>query len=160
GIGRAIALRLAGQGHEVVVGYRDAEDDAQAVVEEVRARGAPAIACRVDIADSVSVTSFFDTAAAWGPLTGVVANAGAVRAVGPLKDLDPGEIKTDLEVNLLGAVLTCQAAIGQFSALGGAIVTIGSAAAPSAGPGTYVHSAGDWAVVEILTRRLARGWAA
>lgn len=156
GIGRAIALRLAGQGHDVVVGYRDAKDDALAVVEEVRAQGAQAIACRVDIADSVSVTGFFDTAAAWGPLTGVVANAGAVRAVGPLKDLDPGEVKADLEVNLLGAVLTCQAAIGHLSALGGAIVTIGSAAVSSASPGTYVHYAAAKAGVEALTRGLAR----
>lgn len=156
GIGRAIALRLASDGHRVTLGYvRDAEA-ASAVVEEIMAAGGSARAREVDVTDAASVARFLADAASAGPLTGVVANAGAVRAVGPLADLDPEDLSRDLEVNLLGAVLTCRAAIPQLEATGGAIVTISSAAATLGSPGTYVHYAAAKAGVEALTVGLSK----
>jgi 3-oxoacyl-[acyl-carrier protein] reductase len=42
GIGRAVAVTLAGQGRRVVVHYNASEDEAQEVVEEIEASGGKA----------------------------------------------------------------------------------------------------------------------
>lgn len=109
GIGRAIALRLASEGHDLVLAAADA------------------------------------------PITGIVANAGAIRATGRLVDLDPADIEADLRVDLLGTILTCQAAIPALAETRGAIVTIGSGAVSSGSPGTYVHYAAAKAGVAVFT---------
>lgn len=156
GIGKAIALRLAADGHDVVVGFRSDASAANAVVQQILTSGRTAAAISVDITDPDSVAAFFAEASSIGSLTGVVANAGRVQAVGALVDLDPVELRRDLEVNLLGAVLTCQAAIPYLAATGGAMVTIGSAAVTSGSPGSYVHYAAAKAGVEALSRGLAK----
>ncbi|MBB2976843.1 NAD(P)-dependent dehydrogenase (short-subunit alcohol dehydrogenase family) [Microbacterium endophyticum] len=55
--------------------------------------------------------------------------AGAVRGAGRLIDLDPAELKHDLEVNLLGAVLTSRATVEHLAESAGSLGLIGSAAA-------------------------------
>lgn len=163
GIGRAIALRLAAEGHNVVLGYTSDAEAAEGVVAEIRALGRGCHAYRVDIADAASVRAFFATASEltelgteFGPITGVVANAGAIRATGPLVELDPADIEADLRVNLLGTILTCQAAIPVLAKSRGSIVTIGSAAVASGSPNTYVHYAAAKAGVAVFTEGLAR----
>lgn len=163
GIGRAVALRLAAEGHNLVLGYASDAAAADAVASEIRALGRACLVFQVDIADAASVQTFFAAAAAatesedgLGPITGVVANAGAIRATGPLAELDPADIEADLRVNLLGTILTCQAAIPALTTSRGSIVTIGSAAVVSGSPHTYVHYAAAKAGVAVFTQGLAR----
>lgn len=188
GIGRAVALRLAADGHNLVIGYARDAAAADAVASEIRALGRACRVFQVDVADAASVRAFFaeaeaatTTAAAsatatttvaatgtetataavspgatLGPITGVVANAGAIRATGRLAELDPADIEADLRVNLLGTILTCQAAIPSLTTSRGSIVTIGSAAVASGSPNTYVHYAAAKAGVAVCTEGLAR----
>ncbi|MET9934382.1 SDR family oxidoreductase, partial [Streptomyces sp. NPDC006324] len=141
GIGAAICLRLAGEGHDVVIGYRSDAEAAKGVAEKVRALGRKAVAVAVDTADAADVDRLFDTAAAHlGPVTGLVNNAGVSGPVGPLADADPEGMRKALEVNILGYLLCARRAIGDMTA-GGAIVNISSSAATLGSPGTYVHYA-------------------
>lgn len=156
GIGAAITRRLASDGYAVAIGYRAESTAAQALADELRARGVIAGTFKVDITDPASLASFLDDASEMGQLVGVVANAGAVAAVGPLATLDPLAIRRDIEVNFLGPVLTSQAAAARLSATGGSIVLIGSAATTSGSPGTYVHYAAAKSGVATLTVGLAR----
>ena len=55
GLGRAIALRLAGAGAAVAVNYRAQAEAAEAVVREIEARGGRALAVQADIADAAQV---------------------------------------------------------------------------------------------------------
>ncbi|MEB4616104.1 SDR family NAD(P)-dependent oxidoreductase, partial [Leucobacter sp. M11] len=110
----------------------------------------------VDITDAESLSAFFGTAAALGPLGGIVANAGAVRAVGPLETLSVADIRHDLDVNLLGAVLTARAAIPHFRSRGGSLVFVGSAAATLGSPNSYVHYAAAKAGVAALSLGLSK----
>lgn len=156
GIGAAIARRLAKEGYGVLVGYHANQDAAEEIVRELRAEGATASAHNVEITDPGSLDTFLDAAEAAGQLIGVVASAGAVSAVGPLTTLDPSELRRDVEVNLLGAVLTCRAAAPRLARTHGSIVLLGSAATTSGSPGAYVHYAAAKAGVATLTVGLSK----
>ncbi|WP_336661903.1 SDR family NAD(P)-dependent oxidoreductase [Leucobacter sp. USHLN154] len=160
GIGAAIAERVAVDGHDVLIGYRSNEDAASKVAERIRSLGCEAATARVDITDPKSIEEFLDAGQELGPLTGLVAAAGEVWAVGALVDLDPADLKKDLEINLLGAVLTARAAISRLTGTRGSIVLIGSAAATLGSPGTYVHYAAAKAGTAALTVGLSKELAA
>ncbi|WP_241522033.1 SDR family NAD(P)-dependent oxidoreductase [Arthrobacter pityocampae] len=150
GIGAAVVDRLAADGHDVVIGYRNNRAAAEEAARRVEAQGRSVVIAAVDVTDPTSLDDFFRAGQVLGQLTGVVAAAGAVRAVGPLVDLAAADIQRDLEVNLLGAVLTSRAAIGHLAVARGSLVLIGSAASTLGSPGTYVHYAAAKAGVAAL----------
>ncbi|UYQ77266.1 SDR family oxidoreductase [Glutamicibacter sp. JL.03c] len=156
GIGAAIAQRVAQAGHHVAIGYRSNEEAAQDVAQEVRALGQQAMALQLDVTDPGSVSQFFSASQGLGTLRGVVASAGAVQAVGSLQELDPEEIRGDLEVNLYGAILTAREATRYLAATQGSLVLIGSCAATLGSPGTYVHYAAAKAGIAALSLGLSK----
>src|SRR5689334_17313373 len=77
GIGRAVAVRLARDGHDVAVGYATGAEPAEGVADEVRALGRRAIAVGGDLADPAAADALVDAAeAGLGPVEILVANAG------------------------------------------------------------------------------------
>jgi 3-oxoacyl-[acyl-carrier protein] reductase len=77
GIGRAIALRLAADGHDVAVGYAARAESAEEVAAEIRAAGRRAIVAGADLADPAASDALVDEVeAALGPVDVLVANAG------------------------------------------------------------------------------------
>ncbi|WP_369217205.1 SDR family NAD(P)-dependent oxidoreductase [Streptomyces flavofungini] len=162
GIGAAVSVRLAGDGHDVVVGYRSDEGAAEKVAEAVRAAGRRGVAVRVDTADEADVERLFDTAAErLGPVTGLVNNAGVSGPVGPLAEAGAEGMRRALEVNVLGYLLCARRAVRDMTAHGGgAIVNISSVAATLGGPGEYVHYAAAKGAVDTLTVGLSKEVAA
>ena len=80
GIGRAIALELARRGMAVVVNYRSAETEAQAVAAEVRALGVDCLCLQADVADPDQARGLIrDVQAQWGRVDVLVNNAGITR---------------------------------------------------------------------------------
>lgn len=78
GIGRAIALRLAADGHDVVVHCRARVDAAEAVAQEVRALGRSARVLVFDITEREACARLISAdIEAHGAYAGVVCNAGA-----------------------------------------------------------------------------------
>jgi NAD(P)-dependent dehydrogenase (short-subunit alcohol dehydrogenase family) len=150
GIGAAVVRRLAADGHRVVIGYRAAADRAQALAREV-----DGIAVRAEVSDEADVDALFDAAAALGPVTGVVINAGITSPVGPLAQLRVEDLRRVVDVNVIGALLCARRAARDLQA-GGAIVSISSAAATLGSPGEYVHYAASKAAVDAMTIGLAK----
>jgi NAD(P)-dependent dehydrogenase (short-subunit alcohol dehydrogenase family) len=75
-LGRAMALYLAGRGHDVAVHYSASRDEAEAVAAEIRAMGRRAQTFQADLLDETQVQALIPTAtAALGPLTVLVNNA-------------------------------------------------------------------------------------
>jgi 3-oxoacyl-[acyl-carrier protein] reductase len=109
-VGRQIALTLAAEGATVAINYRKSSSEAEAVVAEIRAQGGKANAYQGDIADRASVQGMIDKIVAdHGGLNIVVNNAGlAIRK--PFKDTTPQEWRSQIDVNLLGAIHLCHAA--------------------------------------------------
>ncbi|HOZ34200.1 MAG TPA: SDR family oxidoreductase [Tabrizicola sp.] len=75
-LGRAMALYLAGRGHDVAVHYASSASEAEAVVAEIRAMGRRAQAFQADLLDETQVQALIPAVtAALGPLTVLVNNA-------------------------------------------------------------------------------------
>jgi NAD(P)-dependent dehydrogenase (short-subunit alcohol dehydrogenase family) len=75
-LGRAMALYLAGRGHDVAVHYASSANEAEAVVAEIRAMGRRAQAFQADLLDEAQVQALVPAVtAALGPLTVLVNNA-------------------------------------------------------------------------------------
>lgn len=76
-LGRAIALYLAGRGHDVAVHYATSSKDAESVVNEVTALGQNAVALQADLLDETTVQNLLPraTEALGGPITCLVNNA-------------------------------------------------------------------------------------
>ncbi len=80
GIGRAIALRLARAGHDIVLHCRSRRDQAEAVQAEIQAMGRSARILQFDIADRAACRRELDAdVEAHGAYYGVVCNAGLTR---------------------------------------------------------------------------------
>jgi glucose 1-dehydrogenase len=156
GIGAALCRRLAADGHDVAIGYRNDRQAAEAVAEQARAAGAAAVALRLDTAVEADVERFFDEAAELlGPATGLVNNAGVTSKGGPLAELRTEDLRRVVDVNLVGYLLCARRAARDFSA-GGAVVNVSSAAATIGSPGEYVHYAATKAATDALTLGLAK----
>jgi NAD(P)-dependent dehydrogenase (short-subunit alcohol dehydrogenase family) len=121
GIGRAIALRLAGAGHPVVAAARTRDQ-----VEATAAAAAGVVPLVADVAVEAEVERIAAAAAELGPLEIWVNNAAVADRVA-FADLDPPAWDRVLGVNLRGAFLGCRAAWRLMLASGGGvIVNIGS----------------------------------
>ncbi|MEU8183656.1 SDR family oxidoreductase [Micromonospora sp. NPDC049044] len=155
GIGAATARRLAQAGHHLALCYRRDDTAAAAVLADLRAAGAQAIAVRADTTDPDQVNELFDAAAQLGPLTGLVNNAGVTSLIGPFTDLRVEDLRRVVDVNLVGYVLCAQQAARRLTD-GGAIVNVSSAAATLGSPGEYVHYAAVKAATDTLTVGLAK----
>ena len=100
GIGRAIALRLARDGHDVVVHCRSRREEADAVAAEIAALGRQARVLQFDVTDrEAAAASLLADIEAHGCYYGVVCNAGLARdntfAAMPPEDWDL-VVNTDL----------------------------------------------------------------
>ncbi|MDK1474541.1 SDR family oxidoreductase [Streptomyces sp. 549] len=161
GIGAAVALRLARDGHAVGVAYERDADAAERVAAAVRAEGGRALAVRADTAREPEVDALFDAVTRdLGPVTGLVANAGITGPLGRFTETSTADMRRVIDVNVLG-VLYCarRAALAmsrRHGGTGGAIVTVSSAAATTGSPGEYVHYAASKAAVDALAVGLAR----
>ncbi len=166
GIGRAIALALAGAGFDVALNGLERDADLENAVTEVRALGAAAVAVTGDIADIDSHEAMLDAAEqALGPLTTLVNNAGvSVLRRADLLDVTPESYDRCQRVNTRGTFFLTQAfarrllARERDPAIHHAIVTISSsnARAVSIARGEYcVSKVGVAMTAKLFAVRLA-----
>ncbi|WP_026868454.1 SDR family oxidoreductase [Inquilinus limosus] len=163
GIGAAIARRAARDGWAVAVNYRVDAAAAGAVVTEIDAAGGRAIAVPADASREEEIRALFDDAeAAFGPVQGLVNNAGITGRNGVLADLEAETLRRVVDVNLVGPILCAREAVRRFRAAGtkGAIVSLSSIAAQTGSPGEYVHYAATKGAIESFTIGLGRELAA
>ncbi|WP_329245431.1 glucose 1-dehydrogenase [Streptomyces sp. NBC_01478] len=158
GIGAATCLRLAADGHDVVVGYLGDARAAEDVAEAVRRTGARSVCVQGDTSVEADVERLFAAAERQlGPVTGLVNNAGVTGPFGRLADADPADLRRVVEVNLLGTLLCSRRAAQVMAARGnGVIVNVSSSAAALGSPGDHVHYAATKAAVDTLTLGLAQ----
>lgn len=109
-VGREISLALAAEGATVAVHHRSSAEEANAVVAEITKAGGKAKAYQADIADRAAVQAMVQAVVAdHGGLNVLVNNAGlAIRK--PFKDTTPEEWRSQIDVNLVGAIQLCHAA--------------------------------------------------
>ena len=161
GIGAAICTMAAARGYDVAVNYQSNAAAAAAVVEACRAAGAKAVALQGDMARQGDIERVFaEAAAALGPRTQVVVNAGITGPASRVAQADPEVIRLCIDVNVTGAILVAREAaralLANETAPNRSIVTISSIAAGLGSPDEFVWYAASKGAIDSLTIGLAR----
>lgn len=154
GIGRAVALRLAADGQDVVVGYLGNETEANGTVSAIEAIGGRAVPAKVDVADEHAVTALFDAAERSFGGVDVVVNAAGVMILNRVVEFDLGEFDRMHRTNLRGTFVVAREAIGRLRA-GGAIINFSTSITRLNLPG-YAAYAASKAAVGALSPILAK----
>jgi 3-oxoacyl-[acyl-carrier protein] reductase len=148
GIGAGIAKELAERGAAVAVNYASDKAGAEKVVAEIKANGGKAIAVKASVSDPDTIGPLINQVVKeLGPIDVLVNNAG-VYEFAPVEAITPDHFHKQFNVNVLGLLLTTQAAVANFSPAGGSVINIGSVAANGV-PGGAVYSATKGAVDSI-----------
>ena len=154
-LGRAIARRLAVDGHAVAVVDIDAES-VEATRKDVEAHGGAVRAWTLDLGDPDAVNEMFEVVAIQSGGTGILVNNAAIYPSTPFLEVSAAEYDDVHAVNQRGYWLCAQAAARQMKeAGGGAIVNITSIVTHGgwSGLASYATSKG---AAGALTRALAR----
>jgi NAD(P)-dependent dehydrogenase (short-subunit alcohol dehydrogenase family) len=176
GIGRAIALRLAEEGcdvvvagqrrdpatfpeHERAIGWKGADS----IADEVRALGRRAVAVTGDVTKAAEVEEMVATAKdAMGRITLLVNNAAIPSGSGntPILGMDDEEWYRTVDVNLNGLYLVSKhvGAVIRDGGEGGSVVNISATGGRQGAPYHGAYCATKWAVIG-LTQQLALEWA-
>jgi 3-oxoacyl-[acyl-carrier protein] reductase len=154
GIGAGIARELASRGAAVAVNYAGSKAAAEKLVSDIKSAGGKAVALQADLSNPDSIGPFVEKVAReLGPIDVLVNNAG-VYEFGPIETVTPEHFHKQFNLNVLGLLLTTQAALKHFNPEGGSIINIGSVAADGLGGGS-VYS-GTKGAVDSITAALAQ----
>ena len=163
GLGAHFSRTLSAAGARVVLAARRL-DRVQDLAKEIRATGNEACPVAMDVSDEKSVTAAFDAAeTAFGPVDTIIANAG-VSAPGRSTEISIESMRSVLDTNVLGVLLTAREGARRMIAAGsrddrrGRILLIGSITAEMTGQGETIYSASKAAVAH-MGRNLAKEWA-
>jgi 3-oxoacyl-[acyl-carrier protein] reductase len=156
GIGKAIALALAGAGCDVAVNYVSREADAQATAKAIRAMGRRALVVQGDVSKSADVTALLAAVeAGLGPVDILVNNAGRVK-VESIEQMSEASWHDMIQVNLTSMFLMTQAVLpGMRARTWGRIINLTSVAG-QAGSMIAVHYAAAKGGVIAATKSYAR----
>jgi 3-oxoacyl-[acyl-carrier protein] reductase len=127
GIGRAVALRLGGEGASVAVNYvADGLLRANEVAAEIEARGGRAFAVAADVADPQQLRAMFDAAVERYGRIDIVVNNAAWAFTKSIVDVTEAEFDRIFAINVKGTFFGCQEAARRI-ATGGRIINLSSA---------------------------------
>src|SRR5690242_16769611 len=146
GIGRAIALRLAGAGARVAIGDVDLPA-AEGVAQEI---GNDAFAFALDVTDRDQFEAFLATAEErHGPL-GVVVNNAGVDWVGPFHEEPDAVTRREIEINLYGTTVGSKLALARMlPRRDGHLVNVASGVGRVPLPGSATYAATKHGVVGL-----------
>lgn len=154
GIGASIAKSLAAEGAAVVVNYATSKTGAEAVVSAIRSAGGKAIAAQGDVSKPAEAKAVVDAAIEHFGRLDVLVNNSGVYEFGALSDINEENFHRMFNVNVLGVLLTTQAAAKHLGE-GGSIINIGSGVTRITPPNSAVYS-GTKGAIDAITGVLAR----
>src|SRR6186713_1161511 len=139
GIGAAIAKKLAEDGAAVVVNYASSKSGADAVVAAIEKNGGKAVAVQGDVSKAADAKKIVDTAIEkFGKLDVLVNNSG-IYEFGAIEDLDEASFHKQFNTNVLGLLLTTQAAVKHLGE-GASIINISSVVSTLTPPQSAIYT--------------------
>jgi len=158
GIGRAIALKFANEGANVVVVSRMAENS-EKVAAEIRALGRKAWAHAVDVADAAAVSAAAEKILAEAGKVDILVNNAGVTRDGLVMRMSDADWDTVLNTNLKGAFLFTKAFSRAFAKQrSGRIINISSVIGLIGNPGQCNYAASKAGLIGF-TQSVAREFA-
>jgi len=117
GIGKAIALRLAKEGANIVIAAKSVEEDPRlggtiySAAEEIERAGGKALAVQVDVRDEAQIQNAIDkTIATFGGIDVLINNASAIYLAGT-EQMETKRFDLMLDINVRGTFLVTKACI-------------------------------------------------
>lgn len=154
GIGAAIARSLAAEGASVVVNYASSKAGADAVVDGITKSGGKAIAVAGDVSRASDAQGIIDAAVKnYGRLDILVNNSG-VYEFSPIGEITEDSFHRHFNINVLGILLTTQAAVKHLGE-DASIINIGSSVT-SLTPADSAIYTGTKGAVDAITGVLAK----
>ena len=160
GLGRNTALHIASKGGDVVITYQSREEEAQAVVDQIRAMGRQALALRLDVGDVAGFPLFVEHLRAalkqtWGrdSFDHLVNNAGH-GDMAPILETTEAQFDRLVDVHFKGVFFLTQALL-PLLADGGRIVNLSTGLTRVSFPGFGAYAAVKGAV-EVLSVYLSK----
>jgi enoyl-[acyl-carrier protein] reductase III len=154
GIGRAIALKLASQGYDIIVNFFRHRESAEQTAKDIQTLGVKSEAIRANVGEPVKIDEMFDMISnKFGRLDILINNAAS--GVGrPAMDVDVKAWEWTMDINARACLLCAQRAAKLMEGRGGKIVSISSLGSPFVLP-NYTIVGVSKAALEALTRYLA-----
>lgn len=149
GIGAAIARRLAADGAEVIVHYRERTDAAQQVVDSIVKAGGVAHAVRANLVNVDEIRAMFE----WVERVDILVHSAALGSFKPLAQLRPNQWDLSMNVNARSFLVLVQESAHRMSS-GGSIVALSSLGATRVVP-SYGAIGASKAALEATVRSLA-----
>jgi 3-oxoacyl-[acyl-carrier protein] reductase len=154
GIGAAIAKALAAEGAAVVVNYASSKAGAEKVVNAITAAGGKAVAVGGDVSKTAEAQGIIAAAIKnYGRLDILVNNSG-VYEFAPLESVTEDSFHRMFNTNVLGVLLTTQAAVKHLGE-GASIINIGSVISSLTPPNSTVYG-GTKGAVDAISGVLAK----
>jgi 3-oxoacyl-[acyl-carrier protein] reductase len=154
GIGAAIAKALAAEGAAVVVNYASSKSGADVVVAAITKAGGKAVAVQGDVSKAAQAQGIIDAAIKNYGRVDILVNNSGVYEFSPIEAVTEEQFHKMFNINVLGLLLTTQAAVKHFGA-GASIINISSVVTDVTPPQSAVYT-GTKGAVDAITGVLAR----
>ena len=154
GIGRAIALKLASQGADIIVNFFRHRDTAEQTANDIQALGVKAELIRANVGDPGKIDEMFDTINNKFGCLDILINNAASGVGRPIMDIDVKAWEWTMDINARALLLCAQRAAKLMNGRDGKIVSISSLGSRFVLP-NYTVVGVSKAALEALTRYLA-----
>ncbi|MGY5351116.1 SDR family oxidoreductase [Wenyingzhuangia sp. IMCC45533] len=161
GIRRAISLELSKKDYFICINYRNDENSAIEVINEIHLNGGTGSLIKADISKEEDIIKLFkEIDKIDGKLVGLINNAGVLEAQSDLANMPLERIKKTFDTNVFGTFACSKEAINRMSinqnGLGGSIINISSGASKSGSPNQYIDYASSKGAIDTFTIGLAK----
>ena len=152
GIGRAIAITLAGEGAKVALTGRNVSPLEQ-VMDEIQQAGGQADVWRMDVSNEAAVESAVgEILGHWGRIDILVNNAGIIHTKTPVWQATISDWDEEMSINLRGTFLCCHYVLPQMVERGeGVVINIGSSSGTIPEDMSGAYGATKWGVIGYTT---------
>ncbi len=157
-LGRAVALRLAGEGADLAVHYRGSDEGAREVVEEIEKLGRHAVAMRAELTGVEEIRVLVQKVAHEFGRIDVLVNSAANFLPSSVISTTEEIWDASLDTNVKGPFFLAQAAAPWLRRANGVIVNFADTGGILGWPGYIAHSVSKAGMI-MLTKTLAKALA-
>lgn len=160
GIGAAAAKLIAKNGYDVVINYRNNEQAAITIKNEIVNNGGTAYLVQSDISTEEGVVHLFNEIDKIGALHALINNAGIISKIHNFESTSLDQLNEIFSINVFGSFLCVREAVKRMShqhgGNGGCIVNLSSMAASLGSPNEFIEYAASKGAIDTLTVGLAK----
>jgi 3-oxoacyl-[acyl-carrier protein] reductase len=157
GIGKAVAIRMAENGADVVVHYNRSPEEAEDTAAKAAAAGRKAYVVQADLSHAAGSRKLEEEVKKIGPVSILVNNVGAALSRTPFLEADDELWEKTFQVNVMSAVRASRSFLPDMIAAGwGRIINISSIAARTGGQMHSVHYSSAKGALNLFTLALSK----